>query len=1136
MLRKSILLFALINFVFAITPTTSQQARLVAENFIANEGQEYSVVEVRVLDGEGLVLGYVCDIEPQGFIFVSPAREIEPVIAFSLAGDFSFDNSKDNILLDMVTLDMKYRLAAEDITDQTVIENNRQMWETYLDNQRLARLMETMTTFGPLTDTEWSQSSPYFNSCPVDPQVGTNCVTGCVATALAQLINYWEYPPSVTFDSWDSYTSRCDPEDGHGERVIEIDAPAASMPSIDYNGSGSHPTTDIMADLLYAAGVSVEMKYSSEGSSTYTSKCASALRNDWDYDDADVFSDINATFYSTLQENLRHGKPALLSIFRAEYSVGHAIVCDGYRDTDDLYHVNYGWGGYYCGPSYWYSLPDGLPSDFIILHQGILNVTPPPSECESDAPDNCSEAMELVPTSTEQTKADKIDSDDDEDWFVMQLQEDVEYTFYTTGPTDTYAELYSYCGGSSVTSSDAGGEGENFHLVFTPSSTGDYFLRIPGYYYSPADSYTLHYSASSFIPPSLTVDYPDGGETLDEGEEIEIYWLSEGVPAISQVKIEFSTTGPFGSFTTITERTENDGSHTWLVPTVDADETDCIIKITDADDSGVFDKSDFEFTIADVTLPDPSSNCYLAMSLPMSESESTREDAIDPIGDTDWYSFNLTAGRSYSFSATGETDTYGEFYSSCSGSSIAVSDDDGEGLNFSLDITPETSGTYMLKVRGYSETETTGPYVLHWQDNGITDAPDNCSSALALTISSDEAARPDALSGEYEQDWFEFELEAGIDYHFYTTGSTDTYAEIYDYCGGDALLSDDDGGSGTNCHLTFRPDITTTYYLMIWGYWEGPGDENYELRYYENVPEILVISPEGGEDVFEGSELTIEWLTESVPGYENLTIDYSTSGPTGPWTETVSSTENDGVHIWEAADVTGIENNCYIRIYDPDRPATSDVSDAAFTIKDIPPEEGGDACGTATVIVPTETEQTFPECLAPTGDVDYYQVFMTEGALYTFYTSGNTDTYAEIYDDCIMPRLAYNDDGGFEFNCRIDFAPTVTGTYYLAIKGYSEEVTGDYTLHYIYDPTGGMDIEENALPTRTTLSVSPNPFNGACHIDAPTGENVIIFDGKGREIERLGASRTWRPGKDIPSGKYLIRTGKGEEATAIYMK
>ncbi len=440
-MKKSLLLLIFVGFVFGLTTVDSGEARRISENYASTLGPDIQVEAVRQLDGEGTVLAYVCELEPQGFVVVPGFREVAPVLAYSLDGDFSFDTGTDNILLDMVRDDMILRIEGVSVTAPQVISENALLWNVYLDRDALHRELETMSTYGPLTDTEWSQSSPYYNSCPVDPNTGTHCVTGCVGTALAQMINYWAYPPSIAFRTWDSYTSRCDPDDGHGERIIEIDAPAASMTDINYNGSGVHPTTETMADLLYAAGVSVEMKYSSEGSSAYTANCATALRNRWGYDDADVFSDVNTTFYNTLQENLRHGKPALFAIFRAEYSVGHAVICDGWRDTDNMYHVNYGWGGYYCGPSYWYSLTTGLPSEFIILHQAIMNITPPPSECESDAPDNCSEAIELTITSTEQVRNDKIDSDDDEDWFLLNLQSGVEYTFYTTGPTDTYAEL-----------------------------------------------------------------------------------------------------------------------------------------------------------------------------------------------------------------------------------------------------------------------------------------------------------------------------------------------------------------------------------------------------------------------------------------------------------------------------------------------------------------------------------------------------------------------------------------------------------------------------------------------------------------------------------------------------------------------
>ncbi|MFP4460143.1 MAG: C10 family peptidase [Candidatus Zixiibacteriota bacterium] len=1135
---KKLLLFLFIGALFAWTPISLNQASQVAQTFIEIDNPASQLENIQRLEKNEQILGFVCNLAPQGFVFIAPVKEFEPVISFSYDGDFQFTDVDDNFLKDMIETDMSLRLSSEDVYPAQLANENIALWEAYSNTEGLMRILETMTTYGPLTDTEWSQSSPYFNSCPIDPMTDEHCVVGCVATALGQLINYWEYPPSIEFRSWDSYTSRNDPDDGHGERVIEIDATAASIADIDYDGSGSHPTDAVMADILYASGVSVKMKYSSEGSSAYTSECASALRNRWNYDDADVFRDVDTDFYNTLQNNLRHSKPALLSIFREEYSVGHAIVCDGWRDSDNMYHVNYGWGGYYCGPSYWYSLPDGLPSEFIILHQGILNITPPPSECASDAPDNCSEAIELTITSDEQTRPDKIDSDEDEDWYLFDLQADVEYTFYTSGPSDTYGEIRSSCYGSAIRTEHSGGEGENFNMVFTPSSSGEHYLRIPGYYYSPADTYVLHYRASATLPPDIIVDYPDGGETFEEGEEIDIYWLSEGIPAISEVKIELSMDGPFGTFTTITERTDNNGEYAWLVPPVDSDETNCIIRISDADDPSVSDVSDFEFTITDIIAEDASNSCWSALSLPMNTSLSSREDAIDPAGDIDYYSFELIAGHSYSFYAEGSTDTWGALYNGCSSDSVIYDDDSGDSYNFSFSYTPEMSGSYKLKVRGYDPEETTGDYTIFWQDNGISDAPDDCYSAITLDISSTEESRPDAISGEDDYDWFEFYLEAGMDYHFYTTGATDTYIEIYSSCGGSALASDDDGGSGYNCHLNYSPEYTGTYYVMIWGYWEGPGDEEYTFKYYENVPEILVVSPEGGEEVFEGSNITIQWLTESIDHLEDLTIAYSVDGAFGPWTD-ITTTINDEEYIWEATDVTGIEDNCFIKIYHPDYPSVYDVSEDAFTIMDIPPEEGGDDCGSASDLFVTDYEQTQDECLAPQGDIDFFRIDMTSGYQYMFYTTGNTDTYAELYDDCIMPRITYDDDSGFEFNCKLFYTPSISGIYYLAIKGYSETTTGDYTLHYIYDPDGELSVDDAALPEDIDIVISPNPFNGAISIDAPENATIRIFDMNGHLIADIGDARIWQPDDDISSGNYMIHAETESGVTivrAVYIK
>jgi len=209
-------------------------------------------------------------------------------------------------------------------------------------------------------DTTWMQGvdSFYNDSCPDDPNTspgirpdghGTTdgkCLTGCVATAMGQIINYWRYPSSVIFTSTQDYVSSIDPNDGYGTRITSIHAPDANMSYIDYNYG--YPSQSTIADLLFACGVSVKMRYSDAGSGAWIWHPSAevdaerAFQNTFGYQVQGKLG-TDTDFYDILEDNMKEGQPALLGIFQSGYINGHAIVADGFRSTGE-FHLNFGWG------------------------------------------------------------------------------------------------------------------------------------------------------------------------------------------------------------------------------------------------------------------------------------------------------------------------------------------------------------------------------------------------------------------------------------------------------------------------------------------------------------------------------------------------------------------------------------------------------------------------------------------------------------------------------------------------------------------------------------------------------------------------------------------------------------------------
>jgi len=344
-------------------------------------------------DQTGETLAYVLGLTPKGFIVVSPDTDITPVIAYSFKGNFPLEDFQDNVLLHMVTWDMENRLEAIPIVSDELKEKNNDLWEKYLSAESSFLDGQVRATqYGRYLNTTWDQGNPveggYNDYCPWDPlavilgYIRLSYV-GCVATAMAQIVNYHRYPSSVSFTSSDDYRYLY-PNVGWfwlSDLPPFFDPASASISSITYPASAY-----MAARLSYACGVSVGMKYTATESGIDShSVVASAFKNKFDYCSASYYVNNSANyslnssdFYSKLEGNMQTAQPTILGIRKT--GAGHSIVCDGYNSTTGQYHLNYGWGtdGQSGTPStWWYTLPSGMPSDYNIVSEGVLDIKPP---------------------------------------------------------------------------------------------------------------------------------------------------------------------------------------------------------------------------------------------------------------------------------------------------------------------------------------------------------------------------------------------------------------------------------------------------------------------------------------------------------------------------------------------------------------------------------------------------------------------------------------------------------------------------------------------------------------------------------------------------------------------------------------
>lgn len=202
--------------------------------------------------------------------------------------------------------------------------------------RRVARAPIKRNPIAPMTKTTWNQDAPYNNDCPLDNS-GQRSVTGCVATAMAQLMKYHEWPAKPK---------------GSSAGVV-FDGTTYDWANMidDYKpGNYTSKQASAVATLMRQCGAAVNMMYSSWSSGAYDMNVPVAFTKFFNYGPEVfmVWKDYTplSTWTEIVYGELAEGRPLYYS--GSSSQGGHAFVCDGYSDND-FFHFNWGWGGYQDG-------------------------------------------------------------------------------------------------------------------------------------------------------------------------------------------------------------------------------------------------------------------------------------------------------------------------------------------------------------------------------------------------------------------------------------------------------------------------------------------------------------------------------------------------------------------------------------------------------------------------------------------------------------------------------------------------------------------------------------------------------------------------------------------------------------------
>ncbi len=347
------LLTIIFSGVLLSAPVDLNKAQRVAAHIYAERSNTgvisgFNPASIEVLDDN---LIYVFQLEPHGFIMVSGDDKVQPLLAYSFESKLIFEDMPRNLSWMMDS----YKQMVKDIVS---LDNNSTSevhadWEKYYYGKGLK--VRNREVKGPLLESKWNQSGswndfgpPSDNSCE-----GDQAPSGCVAVSMSAIMHYWKYPTT----GQGSNSCYCG---GYGTQSANF-----SDAQYDYDAMGTAEFgSEAASYLVWHAGVAVNMDYDCPGSGAQVSggfpSAQYALENNFLYKD-NIYASYRSSYSDSqwinyLVTEIDNNRPMIYVGYNDEG--GHAWNCDGY--DDELFHMNWGWGGQSDG---WFTVTESSDPD-----------------------------------------------------------------------------------------------------------------------------------------------------------------------------------------------------------------------------------------------------------------------------------------------------------------------------------------------------------------------------------------------------------------------------------------------------------------------------------------------------------------------------------------------------------------------------------------------------------------------------------------------------------------------------------------------------------------------------------------------------------------------------------------------------
>lgn len=353
MKNNRLLLFAgslLIPMVVMAGPRSFQQAKAIAEKQAALLGvtiDQKAMTKARKQGSKGEITlsqesYYVFpNANSKGFTIVSGDDRLPEIVGYSSQGSYDENNLPEGFVSFMKAYQNLYNKV--NLGDAEALKNLAEIkaWR----NKKNASAASTSAVSPLLGNIEWDQTSPYNNMCPRYDSVHV-AATGCVATAMAQVMAYYKYPKQLKADI-PGYVNRWNgipmeiPTITREEGVYDWDN---MLPKYNKEANATQQQKDAVAKLMYHCGAAVQMNYGPESAAAVS---ATKLAKYFGYD-ADLMMDLSRSSFTLdkwmqiIDTELAAGRPVLYGGQASDG--GHQFVCDG-KDGEGLYHINWGWSG-----------------------------------------------------------------------------------------------------------------------------------------------------------------------------------------------------------------------------------------------------------------------------------------------------------------------------------------------------------------------------------------------------------------------------------------------------------------------------------------------------------------------------------------------------------------------------------------------------------------------------------------------------------------------------------------------------------------------------------------------------------------------------------------------------------------------